>query len=86
MKTLKLRIRDKHADQLNRLSGAVNFVWNYVNDLSYKHLKKIKRDFVSSGERTRKRLNQEKKFFWGYGLRYVSEDLAEWYGKANQRM
>ena len=55
-----------------------------------KHLvgrgREIKRDFVSSGERTRKRLNQEKKFFWGYGLRYVSEDLAEWYGKANQRM
>ena len=32
MKTLKLRIRDKHADQLNRLNGSVNFVWNYVND------------------------------------------------------
>ncbi|MBW4018670.1 IS200/IS605 family element transposase accessory protein TnpB [Moraxella osloensis] len=40
MKTLKLRIRDKHTNQLNRLSGAVNFVWNYVNDLRYKHLKK----------------------------------------------
>ncbi len=38
MKTLKLRIRDKHTDQLNRLSGSVNFVWNYVNDLSYKRL------------------------------------------------
>ena len=45
MKTLKLRIRDKHADQLNRLSGAVNFVWNYVNDLSYKHLKKTGKFF-----------------------------------------
>jgi len=40
MKTLKLRIRDKHTDKLNRLSGSVNFVWNYVNDLSYKHLQK----------------------------------------------
>lgn len=40
MKTLKLRIRDKHIDQLNRLSGSVNFVWNYVNDLSYKYLQK----------------------------------------------
>ena len=40
MKTLKLRIKDKHIDQLNRLSGSVNFVWNYVNDLSYKHLQK----------------------------------------------
>ncbi|STY94360.1 transposase, IS605 OrfB family [Moraxella atlantae] len=37
MKTLKLRIKDKHTDQLNRLSGLVNFVWNYVNDLSFKY-------------------------------------------------
>lgn len=36
MKTLKLRIKDKHIDQLNRLSGSVNFVWNYVNELGYK--------------------------------------------------
>ncbi len=45
MKTLKLRIRDKHADQLNRLSGSVNFVWNYVNDLSYKHLQRTGKFF-----------------------------------------
>ena len=45
MKTLKLRIRDKHADQLNRLSGSVNFVWNYVNDLSYRHLQKTGKFF-----------------------------------------
>ncbi|GAB2633874.1 RNA-guided endonuclease InsQ/TnpB family protein [Psychrobacter pocilloporae] len=45
MKTLKLRIRDKHIDQLNRLSGSVNFVWNYVNDLSYKHLKRTGKFF-----------------------------------------
>ena len=45
MKTLKLRIRDKHTDQLNRLSGSVNFVWNYVNDLSYKHLQKTGKFF-----------------------------------------
>ena len=45
MKTLKLRIRDKHADQLNRLSGSVNFVWNYVNDLSYRHLQKLANSF-----------------------------------------
>ena len=38
MKTLKLRIKDKHTDQLNRLSGSVNVVWNYVNDLGYKYL------------------------------------------------
>ena len=40
MKTLKLRIKDKHAVQLNILAGAVNFVWNYVNELSFKHLKR----------------------------------------------
>ena len=45
MKTLKLRIRDKHTDQLNKLSGSVNFVWNYVNDLSYKHLQKTGKFF-----------------------------------------
>ena len=45
MKTLKLRIRDKHTNQLNKLSGLVNFVWNYVNDLSYKHLQKIGKFF-----------------------------------------
>ncbi|WP_230661260.1 RNA-guided endonuclease InsQ/TnpB family protein [Psychrobacter sp. I-STPA10] len=38
MKTLKLRIKDKHANQLNKLAGSVNYVWNYVNDLSYKYL------------------------------------------------
>ena len=45
MKTLKLRIKDKHATQLNILAGAVNFVWNYVNELSFKHLKRTDRFF-----------------------------------------
>ena len=45
MKTLKLRIRDKHTAKLNRLSGSVNFVWNYVNDLSYRHLQKTGKFF-----------------------------------------
>ena len=45
MKTLKLRIRDKHTAQLNKLSGSVNFVWNYVNDLSYRHLQKTGKFF-----------------------------------------
>jgi len=40
MKTLKLRIKDKHANQLNILAGSVNFVWNYVNELSFKHLQR----------------------------------------------
>ena len=45
MKTLKLRIRDKQIAKLNKLSGSVNFVWNYVNDLSYKHLQKTGKFF-----------------------------------------
>ena len=45
MKTLKLRIRDKHTAKLNRLSGSVNFVWNYVNALSYEHLKRTGKFF-----------------------------------------
>lgn len=30
-KTVKLRLRDKHAVDLNRQARAVNFVWNYCN-------------------------------------------------------
>lgn len=40
MKTLKLRIKDKHCKVLDQLASEVNFVWNYVNDLCFKHLKK----------------------------------------------
>ncbi|WP_348548947.1 transposase [Psychrobacter sp. KFRI-CH2-11] len=47
MKTLKLRIKDKHATQLNILAGAVNFVWNYVNELSFKHLKRTGKFFLA---------------------------------------
>lgn len=39
VKTLKLRIRDKHGGFLEELSKNVNFVWNYVNDLSYRSIK-----------------------------------------------
>ncbi len=45
MKTLKLRIKDKHIKELNRLSGSVNFVWNYVNALSFEHLKRTGKFF-----------------------------------------
>jgi IS605 OrfB family transposase len=40
MKTLRLRIKDKHAKVLNRMARDVNFVWNYVNDLGFKHLQR----------------------------------------------
>ena len=33
-KTLKVRIRDKHAKVLNQMARSVNFVRNYINDLS----------------------------------------------------
>jgi IS605 OrfB family transposase len=33
-KTLKVRIRDKHAKVLRRQAAAVNRVWNYLNELS----------------------------------------------------
>ena len=47
MKTLKLRIKDKHSALLNQMASEVNFVWNYVNDLCFKHLKK-KGEFLSA--------------------------------------
>ena len=47
MKTLKLRIKDKHYKVLDQLALEVNFVWNYVNDLGFKHLKR-KGEFLSA--------------------------------------
>ncbi|MCU4439272.1 transposase [Acinetobacter lwoffii] len=47
MKTLKLRIKDKHCKVLDQLASEVNFVWNYVNDLGFKHLKR-KGEFLSA--------------------------------------
>lgn len=34
--TVKLRLRDKHAADLNRQARAVNIVWNYCNEVSQK--------------------------------------------------
>ncbi|WP_180099559.1 RNA-guided endonuclease TnpB family protein [Acinetobacter sp. YH12153] len=47
MKTLKLRIKDRHSRVLNQLASEVNFVWNYVNELAFKHLKR-KGEFLSA--------------------------------------
>ncbi|WP_262927150.1 RNA-guided endonuclease InsQ/TnpB family protein [Phytohalomonas tamaricis] len=33
-KTLKVRVKDKHVAQLNRMARSVNFVWNYLDELS----------------------------------------------------
>ena len=46
-KTLKVRVRDKHAKELNRQASAVNFVWNYINDLSSRFIQE-KGKFLSS--------------------------------------
>ena len=32
-KALKVRVKDKHAKLLKKMAGAVNFVWNYINEL-----------------------------------------------------
>ncbi|MDY3307296.1 MAG: transposase, partial [Psychrobacter sanguinis] len=45
MKTLKLRIKDKHANQLNKLAGSVNYAWNFVNALSFEHLRRTGKYF-----------------------------------------
>ena len=47
MKTLKLRIKDKNLKVLDQLASEVNFVWNYANDLGFKHLERTG-EFLSS--------------------------------------
>ncbi len=42
-KTLKVRVKDKHAYFLRQCAGEVNFAWNYVNDLSVKCLQRENR-------------------------------------------
>jgi len=38
-KTLKLRVKDRHAKKLAGMSKAVNFVWNYINELSNRSIR-----------------------------------------------
>mgnify|MGYP000729702868 CR=1 FL=1 len=38
-KTLKLRVKDKHAIKLNHMAKSVNFVWNYINELSQRSIR-----------------------------------------------
>ncbi|MGL4612434.1 MAG: RNA-guided endonuclease InsQ/TnpB family protein, partial [Shewanella sp.] len=38
-KTLKLRVKDKHKLILDQQSKSVNFVWNYINELSSRAIK-----------------------------------------------
>lgn len=45
LKTLRLRIKDKHAGYLRKLSTQVNTVWNYVNELSFTHTQRTGKFF-----------------------------------------
>lgn len=38
-KTLKVRVKDRHAHQLRQMAKSVNFVWNYINDLSQRSIR-----------------------------------------------
>lgn len=39
IKTLKVRIKDKHAVRLRAMARDVNFIWNYCNDLSNRFIR-----------------------------------------------
>jgi IS605 OrfB family transposase len=49
VRVLRLRLKDKHADELRELAYHVNQVWNYCNDLSFKILQREQR-FASAYE------------------------------------
>ena len=46
-KTLKVRVKDKHARQLTKMARSVNFVWNYINELSSRSIKE-RGEFLSA--------------------------------------
>lgn len=46
-RTLRLRLKDKHAVLLREHARAVNMVWNFCNELSLKHFER-KREFLSA--------------------------------------
>lgn len=49
VRTLRLRIKDKHAKVLRAMAYAVNLVWNFVNELSVRVLERERR-FIGSAE------------------------------------
>jgi len=60
-KTLKVRVKDKHAAQLREQSRAVNLVWNYINELSNRSIKERGKEHFRgraspSGGRNQRRL------------------------------
>ncbi|KEX94150.1 transposase, partial [Pseudomonas putida] len=38
-KTLQVRVRDKHTQLLRQMARQVNFVWNYLNELSHRSIR-----------------------------------------------
>ena len=38
-KTLKVRVKDRHAHLLRSMAQSVNFVWNFLNYLSYRSIR-----------------------------------------------
>jgi len=47
IKTLKVRVKDKHRSALIKQSNGVNYVWNYLNNLSYRAIRERK-SFLSN--------------------------------------
>jgi putative transposase len=45
VKTLRVRIKDKHTKALVAMACEVNMVWNYVNELSFKHTQRTGKFF-----------------------------------------
>jgi putative transposase len=45
MKTLRVRIKDKHAKTLDAMACECNMIWNYVNELAYKHTQRTGKFF-----------------------------------------
>ena len=43
VRTLRIRIKDKHAKYLSELAREVNLVWNFVNELSIKVFQRERR-------------------------------------------
>ncbi len=39
LRTLRLRVKDKHAAELCGQARAVNFVWNFINELSERSIR-----------------------------------------------
>jgi putative transposase len=45
MRTVRVRIKDKHAKALDAMACECNMVWNFVNELSYKHTQRTGKFF-----------------------------------------